>query len=40
MHILLCSPCAEGAEIRCNRECFIAYSALKEHLALGTDGVY
>lgn len=40
MHILLYLACAEDAEIWCNRECFIAYSALKERLALGTDGVY
>lgn len=40
MHILLYLACAEDAEIWCNCGCFIAYSALKEHLALGTDGVY
>lgn len=39
MHILLRSACAEDAEIWCNCEWFIAYSALKEHLALGADGV-
>lgn len=40
MQISLYLACAENAEIWCNAKCFIAYSALKEHLALGTDGVY
>lgn len=40
MHILLYLACAEDAEIWCKRECFIAYSALRERLALGTVGVY
>lgn len=46
MHIFpLCPACAEDAETRRNRECFIArYThthALKKqpHLAVGTDGV-
>lgn len=39
MHILLHLACAEEAEIWCNHECFIAYSAPKERLSMSTDGV-